>query len=194
MPSVCDVSALKHTSAWKTTLSYAMSALPHISRVSVECPCIYIKEHVVVKVSVGRFVLRQCVYDSPAAACDAKNPYLPHGQADNVRPPDRIVPLQGSVQKSLHSHCSCHLLCVVASKAVSGGRMSTRRRGEAPNGTNGTVKSIGKAGDQQTDFTRWRLRNDRGVQTWHYLENEQSKAWPMSVADKYFLGFDTVGV
>jgi len=70
--------------------------------------------------------------------------------------------------------------------------MSVRRRGTALKETNGTVGHSEKAEDTQTDLTRWRLRNDRGVQTWHYLESEQLKTWPMSVADKYFLGFDTV--
>ena len=49
------------------------------------------------------------------------------------------------------------------------------------------------AGDLKTDYTRWRLRDDRGVQTWHYLESEEEvKAWPQSTADKWYLGLDTV--
>jgi lanosterol synthase len=35
--------------------------------------------------------------------------------------------------------------------------------------------------------------DDDGRQTWHYLEDdEQNKEWPQSVADKYFLGLQTV--
>ena len=55
----------------------------------------------------------------------------------------------------------------------------------------GVTKS--NEGDEKTDYTRWRLRDDRGCQTWHYLQSdEEIKAWPQSTADKYFLGLDTV--
>lgn len=48
-------------------------------------------------------------------------------------------------------------------------------------------------GHEKTDYTRWRLKDDRGCQTWHYLQtDEEMKAWPQSTADKYFLGLDTV--
>lgn len=48
-------------------------------------------------------------------------------------------------------------------------------------------------GDTKTDYTRWRLRDDRGRQTWHYLESdEECEKWPQTVADKYFLGLPTV--
>src|SRR5690242_6422170 len=48
-------------------------------------------------------------------------------------------------------------------------------------------------GDQKTDYSRWRLKDDRGCQTWHYLQTEEEvKAWPQSAADKYFLGMETV--
>lgn len=47
--------------------------------------------------------------------------------------------------------------------------------------------------NEKTDYSRWRLRDDRGRQTWHYLEeDEQVKKWPQSVADKYHLGMPTV--
>lgn len=50
-----------------------------------------------------------------------------------------------------------------------------------------------KAGHEKTDYTRWRLKDDRGCQTWHYLSSvEEVKAWPQSAADKHFLGMDTV--
>ncbi|OAA59219.1 lanosterol synthase [Niveomyces insectorum RCEF 264] len=47
---------------------------------------------------------------------------------------------------------------------------------------------------ERTDYTRWRLRAEDGCQTWHYLEktgddeDDPAKAWPQSLADKYFLG------
>ena len=71
--------------------------------------------------------------------------------------------------------------------------MSVRKRGEAPKESNGSINHISRTVDQKTDHTRWRLRDDRGRQTWHYLDNdEELKEWRMTVADKYFLGFDTV--
>ncbi|KAF2841380.1 lanosterol synthase [Patellaria atrata CBS 101060] len=43
-----------------------------------------------------------------------------------------------------------------------------------------------------TDYSRWRLLDDRGRQTWHYLKTEkQIKEWPQSIADKWHLGMDT---
>jgi lanosterol synthase len=50
-------------------------------------------------------------------------------------------------------------------------------------------------GHEKTDYTRWRLRDDRGCQTWHYLHtDEEVKAWPQSAADRYFLGMETVRI
>jgi lanosterol synthase len=57
----------------------------------------------------------------------------------------------------------------------------------------GAVQS--KEGCEKTDYLRWRLKDDRGCQTWHYLETDtEMKAWPQSTADKYFLGLDTVSL
>jgi lanosterol synthase len=48
-------------------------------------------------------------------------------------------------------------------------------------------------GDPRTDYTRWRLVNEEGRQTWRYLENDaEHHAWPQSIADKYNLGLPTV--
>lgn len=77
--------------------------------------------------------------------------------------------------------------------------MSLRKRGEAHkerNGTvehtNGGIQKTGKHHDAKTDLYRWRLKSDRGRQTWHYLESdEEIKQWPMTTADKYFLGLET---
>ena len=45
----------------------------------------------------------------------------------------------------------------------------------------------------RTDFSRWRLLDERGRQTWQYLEDDEDiKEWPQSTADKYFLGLPTV--
>lgn len=73
------------------------------------------------------------------------------------------------------------------------GEVSVRSRKQAPLQPNGGAKSVQKTDERKTDFTRWRLRNDRGVQTWHYLQSdEEVQAWPMTTADKYFLGLETV--
>jgi len=46
---------------------------------------------------------------------------------------------------------------------------------------------------ERTDYSRWRLLDERGRQTWHYLEDEEdAKEWPQSTADKYFLGLPLV--
>lgn len=46
----------------------------------------------------------------------------------------------------------------------------------------------------KTDYSRWRLLDEKGRQTWHYLEDdEEVKKWPQTTADKYFLGLPTVG-
>ncbi|KAI9878912.1 MAG: Lanosterol synthase (Oxidosqualene--lanosterol cyclase) [Pleopsidium flavum] len=45
---------------------------------------------------------------------------------------------------------------------------------------------------QKTDYSRWRLLDERGRQTWHYLvSDEELKTWPQSTADKYHLGLPT---
>ncbi len=47
--------------------------------------------------------------------------------------------------------------------------------------------------DPRTDPTRWRLLDERGRQTWHYLQSdEELKQWPQSIADRYFLNLPTV--
>ena len=81
--------------------------------------------------------------------------------------------------------------------------MTVRRRGDdkqtngSANGStngiaNGTVKQDHDL-ELKTDHSRWRMKNVDGRQTWHYLESdEQLKAWPMTSADKYYLGQDTV--
>ena len=47
--------------------------------------------------------------------------------------------------------------------------------------------------EDKTDRTRWRMLDDKGRHTWHYLEGDEAvKKWPQSVADKYYLGLDTV--
>ncbi|KAI1254187.1 hypothetical protein MGN70_004583 [Eutypa lata] len=46
--------------------------------------------------------------------------------------------------------------------------------------------------EDKTDRTRWRLLDEKGRHTWHYLEEEEAvQKWPQSIADKYYLGLDT---
>jgi len=46
---------------------------------------------------------------------------------------------------------------------------------------------------ERTDYSRWRLQNDEGRQTWHYLEDDELvKDWPQTFADKYWLGLPIV--
>jgi lanosterol synthase len=57
----------------------------------------------------------------------------------------------------------------------------------------GTVKARGGELESKTNYDWWRLENVRGRQIWKYLESEEERArWPQSIADKYFLGLDTV--
>ncbi|KAL8716522.1 MAG: hypothetical protein Q9225_006159, partial [Loekoesia sp. 1 TL-2023] len=45
---------------------------------------------------------------------------------------------------------------------------------------------------QRTDLRKWRLHDERGRQTWHYLRSDtEIESWPQSTADKYFLGLPT---
>ena len=47
--------------------------------------------------------------------------------------------------------------------------------------------------DKATDLERWRLKDDHGCQTWHYLEtDEEVKAWPQTEADRHHLGLSLV--
>ncbi|KAL8955879.1 MAG: hypothetical protein Q9183_006497 [Haloplaca sp. 2 TL-2023] len=52
--------------------------------------------------------------------------------------------------------------------------------------------SAEESADQRTDPQRWRMLDERGRHTWHYLQSEeQAKAWPQSTADKWYLGLPT---
>ena len=58
---------------------------------------------------------------------------------------------------------------------------------------NGVAKDGGGAQADATDLRRWRLLDERGRQTWHYLERDEELAgWPQSIADKYFLDLPLV--
>jgi lanosterol synthase len=47
--------------------------------------------------------------------------------------------------------------------------------------------------EDRTDYTRWRMRDDESRHTWHYLEDDDAtKEWPQTLADKYYLGLPLV--
>ncbi|KGO43305.1 Terpenoid cyclases/protein prenyltransferase alpha-alpha toroid [Penicillium expansum] len=47
-------------------------------------------------------------------------------------------------------------------------------------------------GDLKTDYSRWRLVDEEGRQTWRYLESDvENQEWPQTIADKYHLGIPT---
>lgn len=72
--------------------------------------------------------------------------------------------------------------------------MTVRKRVETNSVPDGTIEQVPQLADSKTDHTRWRLKDDRGRQTWHYLQSDKElKEWPMTIADKYFLGLETVG-
>ncbi len=73
----------------------------------------------------------------------------------------------------------------LVARKVANGKLPTVEKGATLDGAE--VES------EKTDYTRWRLLDERGRQTWHYLENdEELKTWPQSTADKYHLGLPTV--
>ncbi len=67
----------------------------------------------------------------------------------------------------------------------------------SPNGhTNGHVKTTQlSSSSQKTDRLRWRLLDESGRHTWHYLKtDEELAAWPQTTADKYYMGLPTVSL
>lgn len=47
--------------------------------------------------------------------------------------------------------------------------------------------------EEPTDLGRWRLKAERGRQTWHYLSTDKEvELWPQTYADKYYLGLSLV--
>ncbi|KAK8187037.1 terpenoid cyclases/protein prenyltransferase alpha-alpha toroid [Phyllosticta capitalensis] len=58
-------------------------------------------------------------------------------------------------------------------------------------GANGAIAANSTAGSK-TDYSRWRLLDENGRQTWQYLEtDDQVEKWPQTVADRYHLGLPT---
>ncbi|KFY44395.1 hypothetical protein V495_03482 [Pseudogymnoascus sp. VKM F-4514 (FW-929)] len=65
--------------------------------------------------------------------------------------------------------------------------MSTRS-GKTPKGKKANANGTSSAIAEHTDKTRWRMLDDDGRQTWHYLaDDKEAEKWPQSLADKYYL-------
>ena len=74
------------------------------------------------------------------------------------------------------------------------GSVGHAARSQRPANGNGKPRNSVKS-DERTDLHRWRLLDERGRQTWHYLESDEDAAeWPQSTADRYFLGLPLVRV
>jgi len=49
--------------------------------------------------------------------------------------------------------------------------------------------------EEKTDLMKWRMRDDEGRLTWHYLQDDEAaKDWPQSYADKWYLGLPMVSL
>lgn len=47
--------------------------------------------------------------------------------------------------------------------------------------------------EESTDIRRWRLADDRGRHTWHYMSTDEgAKSWPQNTIDRYHLGLELV--
>ena len=56
-----------------------------------------------------------------------------------------------------------------------------------------TTTAVVEETDKKTDLERWRLLDERGRQTWHYLRSdEELEDWPQSIADRHHLGLPLV--
>ena len=58
------------------------------------------------------------------------------------------------------------------------------------------AKGLDKAAnptDLKTDYSRWRMLDENGRQTWHYLTSDaEVEEWPQTITDKHYLGLPTV--
>lgn len=60
-------------------------------------------------------------------------------------------------------------------------------------GTKAQTPTTTFGNDDRTDPERWRLLDERGRQTWHYMKSdEQAKEWPQTIADRHHLGLPLV--
>ena len=60
------------------------------------------------------------------------------------------------------------------------------------NNAKGLDKSANST-DVKTDYSRWRMLDENGRQTWHYLTSDaEVEKWPQTITDKHYLGLPTV--
>ena len=79
-------------------------------------------------------------------------------------------------------------------RAIFNGNAEKHPNGNGHTYPQGSMKGADPVADEKTDIQRWRLLDERGRQTWHYLDStERAKEWPQTTADRYFLGLDLVG-
>ena len=77
--------------------------------------------------------------------------------------------------------------------STGNGNVGNRNRHPTERKPHATETIGGELTEPKTDLRRWRLLDERGRQTWHYLRtDEEVKEWPQSIADKYFLGLPIV--
>ena len=61
----------------------------------------------------------------------------------------------------------------------------------SPKALNGSIYPSVSEGEK-TDYSRWRLLDEAGRHTWHYLTtDDELRKWPQSIVDKYHLGLPT---
>lgn len=148
------------------------------------------------------------VAESRSPPSNPRRLYLPRvrdgveGYDLHVRPPAikllRPAGLEGcTLNPKTRRGCHClPQIPSVSNKMARTNGVVHRRNGAAKDEqekpVNGHI-TANASGEQKTDYSRWRLRDDDGCQTWHYLEtDEELKSWPQSTADKYHLGLETV--
>ncbi|KAF1812174.1 oxidosqualene:lanosterol cyclase [Eremomyces bilateralis CBS 781.70] len=90
----------------------------------------------------------------------------------------------------------------MATKKRASGAAKEKANGSAKKATGTQLGESEKTGNgraiptdpqaDKTDYSRWRMLDDGGRQTWQYLRTDEEVAkWPQTAADKYFLGLDT---
>lgn len=78
---------------------------------------------------------------------------------------------------------------VISSEKTSS--VTTRPNGKRPidNSVSAAQQTKRPKLSERTDHSKWRMLDEKGRQTWHYLEDDdEAKEWPQSKADRYFLG------
>jgi lanosterol synthase len=77
---------------------------------------------------------------------------------------------------------------------LANGHTNAYANGAANGHVNGYIKSHDlNTKDQKTERSRWRLLDEEGRHTWHYLKTDKEmEEWPQTTADKFHMGLPTV--